>query len=142
MDSRQNIKNQSKGVPMKSNLIIAIVGTMVLVFGGVLTGLCGESEDVKSSLIYGAFVDNYIQKCSAKAEMLDSGSLNIRKSAMRATIKAAFLQSNRATMVDYLKENNVPLNRDRIEYHLNQKFAASVHPQMVYAALTEEYLDR
>lgn len=123
---------------MKRNLIIAIIGTMFLVFGGALTGLCGEIEDARSSLIYGAFVDNYVQKCEAKAEMLDSGSSNIRRNAMQATVKGAFIQSNRDAMIQYLKENNVPLNVDRIQYHLNQKFAQSVYHQNVYAALLED----
>jgi hypothetical protein len=123
---------------MKRNLIIVIVGAMFLVLGGALTGLCGEAEDARSSLIYGAFVDNYVQKCEAKAEMLDSGSFNIRRSAMQATVKGAFIQSNRDSMIKYLKENNVPLNVHRIQYHLNQKFAQSVYHQNVYAALLEE----
>ena len=123
---------------MKSRLIIAIVGTFLLVLGGALTGLCGEADNAGSSLIYGAFVDNYIQKCAAKAELLDSGSFNIRRSAMQATVKGAFIQSNRTSMIEYLKDNNVPLNVDRIQYHLNQQFAQSVYGQHVYALLLKE----
>ena len=119
---------------MKRKVLIAIVGTLFLLFGGSLAGFCGET-DVDPSLIYGVFVDNYIQKCEAKAEMLNSGSLNIRKSAMRATVKGAFVKSNRTFMVDYLIEKDVPFNADRVEYHLNQKFAESVHPQKVYVTL-------
>ena len=120
---------------MKSKVLIAIVGTLFLVCGGSLAGFCGETDGVKPSLIYGAFVDNYIQKCETKAVMLNSGSLNIRKSAMRATVKGAFVKSNRTFMVDYLIEKDVPFNADRVEYHLNQKFAESVHPQKVYVTL-------
>ena len=127
---------------MKSRLTIAIVGTILLVLGGALTGLCEEADHAKSSLIYGAFVDNYIQKCEAKAELLDSGSFNIRRSAMQATVKGAFIQSNRASLIKYLKENNVPLNVDRIQYHLNQKFAQSVYGQNVYAVLLEKQAGR
>ncbi len=94
---------------MKRKVLIAIVGTLFFVCGGALSGLCGETNDAGSSLIYGAFVDNYIQKCDAKAGMLDSDSLNIRKDAVRPTLKGAFVQSNRTIMIQYLMEKNVPL---------------------------------
>jgi len=127
---------------MKHKVTIAIVATLFLVFGGALAGLCGETEDVRPSLIYGTIVDNYIQNCEAKAEMLDSRSLNIRKSAMRATLKGAFIQSNRTTMIKHLMEKNVPLNVPRIQYHLNQMFNESVHPQKVYAMLLKEHVNQ
>ena len=127
---------------MKRKAMIAIVGTLLVVFGGALAGMCDETEDGRLSQIYGAFVDNYIQKCEAKAEMLDSGSLNIRQSAIRATVKGAFVQSNRTTMIKYLMAENTPLNADRIEYHLNQRYAESVFPQEVYALLLKEHVDR
>ena len=125
---------------MKRKAMIAIVGTLLVVFGGALAGMCEEAEDVRLSKIYGAFVDNYIQKCEAKAEMLDSGSLNIRQSAIRATVKGAFVQSNRTTMIKYLMAEKAPLNAHRIEYHLNQRYAESVYPREVYALLLKENL--
>ena len=123
---------------MKRNVLIVIVGTLFVVFGGALAGLCDETGDLSRSQIYGAFVDNYIQKCEAKAEMLDSSSLNIRQSAIRATVKGAFIQSNRTIMIKHLMAENAPLNAHRIEYHLNQKYVESVYPQDVYAVLLRE----
>ena len=127
---------------MKRKALITIVGTLILVCGWALTGVCEEPEDANRSIIYGAFVDNYIQKCAAKAEMLDSGSVQIRKDALRATVKGAYMQSNRTGMIDYLMANNAPLNADRIAYHLNRKYAETVFPQEVYAALLDGYLHR
>lgn len=123
---------------MKRKVLITIVGTLFLVCGGALTGFCDEAEDARRTAIYGAFVDNYIQKCEAKAGMLDSSSLNIRQSAVRATVKGAFLQSNRTDMISYLLEKKAPLNVDRIVYHLNQRYAESVYPQEVYVAMFGE----
>jgi hypothetical protein len=123
---------------MKRKALIAIVGTLFFVLVGSLTGMCGETDDVSPSLIYGALVDKYIHKCEAKAKLLDSDSLNIQKSAIRATLKGAFIQSNRSTMIEYLMENNVPFNAHRIEYHLTRKFTESVHPQKVYAMLLKD----
>jgi hypothetical protein len=123
---------------MKCNVLIAMVGALLLVFGGPLEGMCDDTGDVSPSLIYGAFVDKYIVKCEAKAKLLDSGSYNLRKSAMRATLKGAFIQSNRASMIAYIMENEVPFNAHRIEYHLTRKFTESVHPQKLYAMLLKE----
>ena len=114
---------------------IAIIGTVFLVVGIAQAGLSGGSETIKPSLIYGAFIDDYVQKCEFKASLLDSGSLNIRKTAMRATVKGAYLKANRTKMIRHLMEVNAPLNPNRIEYHLNQHFARSVQPNEVYTAL-------
>jgi len=127
---------------MKSKVMIAIVGTLFLVFGGALGGFCGEANDARLPQIYGGFVDDYIQKCEAKAEMLDSRSLNIREDAMWATVKGAYAQSNRSSMIKHLMENKVPLNAARIEHQLNQKFAESVHPQQVYAMFIKDRVDQ
>ncbi len=127
---------------MKRNVLIAIVGTLFLVCGGALTGFCDEANDARRAGIYGAFVDNYIQKCEAKADLLDSSSLNIRRSAMRATVKGAYIQANRTEIVAYLMKENTPLHADRIEYHLNRKYAESIFPQEVYVAVYGEHVKR
>jgi hypothetical protein len=123
---------------MKNKLFITIAGTLFLVFGWTLTGLCGEAATTDSAEAYGTFVDDYIDKCEAKADLLDSSSINIRKIAMRATVKGGFVKSNRDQMIEYLATNKVPLNIHRIEFHLNQMFARSVNPEQVYARLLRD----
>ena len=127
---------------MKRIILIAIVGTFFMVSGWTLTGVCGVNEDANPSLIYGAFLDEYVQKCEAKAKLLDSGSFNIRKNAMKSTLKGALIKSNRDTMIDYLVEKKVPHNIDRVEYHLTRKYTESVHPQKLYAMLLKDYVTR
>ena len=95
---------------MKSRLFIMIIGTAFLVCNGALNGFCGDVKNVKPLLNYGTFIDDYAQKCEAKAALLDSGSVNIRKDAMRATIKGTYLRHNRANLVKYLMEKEAPLN--------------------------------
>jgi hypothetical protein len=133
---------KSKEGNMKRKAMIAIVGTLLVVFGGALNGFCDEAAGARQAVIYGAFVDNYIQKCEAKAEMLDSGSVHIRQDAIRATVKGAFLQSNRTDMISYLMVKKAPLNADRIAYYLNQRYAESVYPQETYVALFGEIVDQ
>ena len=123
---------------MKSKLFIAIAGTLFLLFGWTLTGLCGEAATTDSAQAYGTFVDDYIDKCEAKADLLDSSSVNIRKIAIRAIVKGGFVQSNRDQVIEYLTAKKVPLNAHRVQFHLNQLFAQSVHPEEVYARLMRE----
>ena len=120
---------------MKRNILIAIVGTVLLIFGIAQAGLSGGSDTIKPALIYGAFIDDYVGKCECKASLLDSDSLNIRRIAMRATVKGAYLKANRTKLIRHLMQVNAPLNPSRIAYHLNQQFARSVQPNEVYTAL-------
>jgi len=120
---------------MKRNHLIVVIGIVLLIFGTVQAGFSGGSDTIKPSLIYGAYIDNYVQKCEYKASLLDSGSLNIRKTAMRATVKGAYLKANRTELIRHLMAVNAPLNADRIAYHLNQLFVRSVQPKEVYTAL-------
>ena len=123
---------------MKRKLFIVIAGTLLVVVGWTLTGLCGETATTDPAQAYGVFIDDFIAKCEAKGGLLDSGSVNIRKIAMRATVKGGFVKSNRDQMIEYLATNKVPLNIHRIEFHLNQMFARAVNPEKVYARLLRD----
>ena len=128
---------------MNGNVMSEFIGShLFLECGWVVQHIDDETVDDTLSRIYGTFVDNYIQKCGAKAELLDSSDYNIRRSAMRAKVKAGFMRSNRALLIKYLIEKNAPLKAYRIEYHLNWKYAESVNPQDVYAALFKECVNQ
>ena len=124
---------------MQGNVSSELVGShFLLECGWVVQHIDGETVDDTFSRIYGTFVDNYIEKCEAKAELLDSGDDKMRQSAMRAKVKAGFMRSNRTLLINHLIEKNAPFKTYRIEYHLNWKYAESVNPQDVYAALFKE----
>jgi len=127
---------------MKRKVMIASVAALLLVCGVTFSGLYAESENVKTSLSYGTYVDGYIQQCEGKTEMLNSGSLNIRKSAMQTKLKGDFIKSNRTALIDYLMEKDVPLNAARIEYHLTTKFTETLHPEGVYTVMLEKRVDQ
>jgi hypothetical protein len=85
---------------MKGNGMSQLVGThLFLESGWVLAHLDGETVDDTLSRIYGTFVDNYIKKCEAKAELLNSGDLKFHRRAMRAKVKADFMRSNRIALI-------------------------------------------
>ena len=127
---------------MKHRIMVVIIGTLVFVCGGAFSGLCGDADELEPSVRYAVFVDNYIKACEAKAQMLDSGSPNIRNSAVQDTLKGFYLQSNRDAMIQYLMEKNVPFNPHRIAYHLTQKYTESAFSQHAYALLLEGRFDQ
>ena len=165
---------------MKSKLFIAVMGSVLLITSGALTGLCGDvaaevatidsydldfghytdslqpsmmqaalrddydmdygrfTDGMEPSLVYAAFIADYLEKCDCRGDMLDAKSLNIRKAALRDTVKGAYVEKNSAELVRYMVENNVPMNPRRVEYVINQRFADQVNPQEVYTVLTNE----
>ena len=143
---------------MKRKLIIAFIGTVLVVFGGGLTGFCGDvatknavapsdgydvdfghyTDSMEPNLVYATFIANYLNRCDCKARLLNAKSPNIRKDAFRDTLKGAYVRENQAALVRYMLANNVALNPRRMEYVINQRFAEQVNPQAVYALLAKE----
>lgn len=123
---------------MQVEMMSSIIGShLFLECGWVLAFKDGETADDMLSRIYGIFVDNYIQKCEAMAELLNPDNAITHGKAMRAKVKADFMQSNRAALITYLIEKNVSFKSHRIEYHLNWKYAETFDPKDVYTAFFE-----
>jgi hypothetical protein len=124
---------------MKRQSASRLVGThFFLECGWLVPHMDGETVDDTLLRIYGTFVDNYINKCEAKAEHLDSGDHKIHRRAMRAKVKAEFMQSYRTLLINHLAEENVPFKSYLIEYHLNWKYAELVRPQDVFKTVLKE----
>ena len=120
-----------------------IVGTHILLeCGWVSAAIEGETVDDTLARIYGTVVDNYIDKCEAKAALQPSGRPEIHRSAMRAKVKAGYMKSNRADLIKALIAKNASLKTHSIEYHLNWMYAESLQPEDVYSALFEEYINQ
>jgi hypothetical protein len=69
-----------------------------------------------------AIVDNYIAACEAKSAMLNSRSENIRRSAMRACLRATFCRTSRADLIDELVACNVEPKPHKVHHFLNARF--------------------
>ena len=95
-------------------------------------------DSMEPSVAYAAIVADYLEKCRCKGALLDAKSANIRKLAVRDTVKGAFVRQNQAELIQYLIENNVAVNPRRVEYMINQRFKEQVSPHEVYAALANE----
>ena len=98
---------------------IFILSAMV-VAGMMLTvpALSGEIHRADLEVI----VDKYIAACEAKSAMLDSRSENIRRSAMRACLRATFCRTSRAELIDELVASNVDPKPHKVHHFLNARF--------------------
>ena len=98
---------------------IFVLSAMVAV-GMVFTvpALSGETHRAELE----AIVDKYIAACEAKSAMLDSRSENIRRSAMRACLRASFCRTSRAELIDELVARNVEPKPYKVHHFLNARF--------------------
>ena len=98
---------------------IFILSAMVAV-GMMLTvpALSGETHRAELE----AIVDKYIAACEAKSAMLDSRSENIRRSAMRACLRATFCRTSRTELIDELVAGNVEPKPHKVHHFLNARF--------------------
>jgi len=98
---------------------ILILSAMIAA-GMMLTvpALSGETHRAELE----AIVDKYIAACEAKSAMLDSRSENIRRSAMRACLRATFCRTSRAELIDELVASNVDPKPHKVHHFLNARF--------------------
>jgi hypothetical protein len=69
-----------------------------------------------------AVVDPYLAACEAKSAMLDSRSKNIRRSALRAYLRATFYRTSRAGLIDELVVSNAGPEPHKGHHFPNARF--------------------
>ena len=69
-----------------------------------------------------AIVEDYISNCESKSALLNSTSTNIRRSAMRACLKAIFCRKTKAELIDALVANNIEPKPYKVHRFLNARF--------------------
>jgi len=111
---------------------IFILSAMVAA-GTMLTvpALSGETHRAELA----AIVDHYIAACEAKSAMLDSRSENIRRSAMRACLKAIFYKNTKADLIGALVANNVAPKPYKVHRFLNARFNEIVAAKDIVMAI-------
>lgn len=101
--------------------ITAIIMLSVMVGAGImLTGPALGGETNRASLE--AIVDDYIAVCERKSAMLDSSSVNIRRDAMQACLRATFCRVSKSALVDEMVANNLEPKPYKVRHFLNARF--------------------
>jgi len=70
--------------------------------------------------------DRYIAVCEAKSTLLNSKSENIRRSATRACVKAAYCRHHRKELVEEMIKQNIEPKPYKVQRFLSEKFLDAV----------------
>ena len=120
---------------MKNLTYIVLATGLLLVTLMIAQGSSQSLEDTNQVVKYSTFIDETIAKCRNKVALLDSGSSNIRRQAIHACLKGAYLKIHKTELVAYLVSANVKPSSDRVEYHLNKRFYQSLKPDELYVLI-------
>jgi len=124
---------------MKKSVYV-LLATVLLVAFLTTQGISQPFEKSDQNSKYSDLIDEAIAKCQNKSSLLNSRSPNIRKQAIRACLKGAYLKVNKNELVAYLITVDAEPSRDRVEYHLNKRFYQSMKPDEMYVLLEASQL--
>jgi len=116
---------------MKLRKIIILLAAIVAVTIMAPPVLGGDTTRAKLE----AIVDDYISTCEAKSALLNSTSANIRRSAMRACLKALFYKNIKADLIDALVANNVAPKPYKVRRFLNARLNEVVAAKDIVMAI-------
>ena len=116
---------------MKLRKIIILLAVVVAFIIIALPALGGDTTRAKLE----AIVDDYISVCEAKSAYLNSTSVNIRRSAMRACLKAIFCKNTKAELIEALIANNVKPKPYKVRQFLNARFNEVVTAKDIVMAI-------
>ena len=103
----------------KTIMSVAVILTAVICAGPALSGDNNEA-DVRAKLE--VLVDEYVNKCNAKSELLGSRSENIRKSATISCMKASYTHHNKEALIQELLDKNIEPKAYKVRLFLSVKF--------------------
>lgn len=94
--------------------------TAIVMAGLIMTGSAIGDETNRASLE--AIVDEYISACEAKSAMLNSSSINIRRSAMLSCLRATFCRTSKTELIDEMVAQNIEAKPYKVHHFLNARF--------------------
>lgn len=103
-------------------LLMIVLATMLSTFSAY--GNSTKALETKAKLII--LVDDYIACCDAKSAMRDSRSENIRRSAIRSSMKAAYYMHSKEELVEEMLDSNVEPKAYKVRRFLNEKFYSTL----------------
>ena len=70
-----------------------------------------------------ALVDEYIDSCNAKSELLSSSSKNIRRAATVSCMKASYCSHHKAELIQEMLDSSVEPKSYKVRHFLSEKFS-------------------
>ena len=108
----------------KAAFFSVVLVTLTLIFG--FSAFCDEVYPSRTASAYEGMLDNYIARCDAKIEMIDSGLENIRRAAAIAMLKGTFAKTYRQELINGMVQDEVDPQSYKIDVYLNGQFYSLV----------------
>ena len=110
---------------MRTNAIILIAVLLLTAFVCVVSALASDNGEAEVKAKLEALIDEYIDSCNAKSELLNSRSENIRQSATVSCMKASYSHHNKAELIQEMLDSNVEPKQYKVHHFLSEKFKDS-----------------
>jgi hypothetical protein len=119
------INNEFKTVEeiMKTKETILITALAIAAAIYALPALADDSNQAEVMAKLEALVDEYINSCDAKSEMLSSRSENIRNSARRSCMKASYCRNNKEELIRDMLDRNIDPKPYKVRLFLSERFS-------------------
>jgi hypothetical protein len=105
----------------KSTIIITALALAAAIFS--LPALADDSNQAEVRAKLEALIDEYINSCDAKSEMLSSRSENIRNYARRSCMKASYCRNNKAELIQEMLDRNVEPKSYKVRLFVSERFS-------------------
>lgn len=102
-----------------------LIVTLTLVFGS--SAFSAAAQTRPDATLYEQLVDQFIEKCEAKMEMIGSKLENIRRAAGVSVVKGAFAKTYRKELVNGMMEDEVGPKFYKVQVYLNSLFNRLVY---------------
>ena len=108
---------------MKTKTMVLITALAIAAAIFTLPALADDSNQAEMRAKLEALVDEYINSCDAKSEMLSSRSENIRNSARRSCIKASYCRNNRDELIQDMLDRKIDPKSYKVRLFLSERFS-------------------
>lgn len=105
----------------KAALIFAVLTIAASIMA--LPALANDENEAEVKAKIEALVDEYINSCNAKSELLSSRSENIRRSARRSCLKASYCRHNREELIQDMLDSKVAPKPYKVQLFLSERFS-------------------
>lgn len=95
-----------------------VAGIIFMTFG------LAAADDVGEPNFYLNCIDQEIQQCQCKAQLLDSQSENLRTCAGESMSRANFYRNNKDKLAAEMMAEEIPRNPHRVNYYLIKAYAS------------------
>ncbi len=104
----------------KATIIMTALALVAAIFA--LPALAEDSKQAAVRAKLEALVDEYINSCDAKSEMLSSKSENIRNYARHSCMKASYCRYNKAELIQEMLDRNVEPKSYKVRLFVSERF--------------------